>query len=246
MTQFGGDIQMYSRDSILLGLSRIMTNFGDDIFAWSAEGDINAGRGSKTTIGYTPPRRVYDDYGHISLSPSVPKSGAGISARSAIPGVDDGDIDLHAPLGTIDVGEAGIAGRNINVSALQIINAANISARGNVTGVPTIQAPNIGGLTEASNTAGAGQQVAKPTRTESGERPSIIIVEFLGFGGGDGETESGPSGDKRARRSSLDSYDPNSAVHMLGNGRLSEEQKRRLTEEERDRLNALAAQSGSL
>ncbi|MEN1395802.1 hypothetical protein, partial [Pseudomonas aeruginosa] len=41
VTQGQGDIQAYSRDSILLGQSRIMTTFGGSILAWSAEGDIN-------------------------------------------------------------------------------------------------------------------------------------------------------------------------------------------------------------
>ncbi len=53
VTQGQGNIQAYSRDSILLGQSRIMTTFGGSILAWSAEGDINAGRGSQTTVVYT-------------------------------------------------------------------------------------------------------------------------------------------------------------------------------------------------
>ncbi len=43
LTQGAGDIQMYSLGSILLGQSRIMTTFGGNILAWSAQGDINAG-----------------------------------------------------------------------------------------------------------------------------------------------------------------------------------------------------------
>ncbi len=38
---------------------------------WSATGDINAGRGSKTTTIFTPPKREYDNYGNIKLSPTV-------------------------------------------------------------------------------------------------------------------------------------------------------------------------------
>ncbi len=84
ITQGNGNIQIYSQDSILLGLSRIMTTFGGDILAWSNEGDINAGRGSKTTVVFTPPRVVYDDYGNISLAPVAPSTGAGIAALNRI------------------------------------------------------------------------------------------------------------------------------------------------------------------
>ena len=79
ITQGNGNIQLYSQGSILLGQSRIMTTFGGSILGWSAEGDINAGRGSKSTAVYQPPRRVYDGYGNVTLSPPTQNTGAGIA-----------------------------------------------------------------------------------------------------------------------------------------------------------------------
>ena len=108
-----------------------MTTFGGGILAWSAEGDINAGRGAKTTVVYTPPRRVYDAFGNVALSPNAPSSGAGIATLAPIAEVPAGDVDLHAPLGTIDAGEAGIrVSGNINIAALHVVNAANIQVKG--------------------------------------------------------------------------------------------------------------------
>ena len=134
VTQGSGDIQLYARDSILLGQSRIMTTFGGGILAWSAEGDINAGRGAKTTVVYTPPRRVYDAFGNVALSPNAPSSGAGIATLAPIAEVPAGDVDLYAPLGTIDAGEAGIrVSGNINIAALHVVNAANIQVRARAT-----------------------------------------------------------------------------------------------------------------
>ena len=52
VTQGAGDIQMYAKGSILLGQSRVMTTFGGHIMGWSAEGDINSGRGAKSTVVY--------------------------------------------------------------------------------------------------------------------------------------------------------------------------------------------------
>ncbi|MFH0301048.1 filamentous hemagglutinin family protein [Bradyrhizobium sp. 31Argb] len=237
ITQGQGDIALYSKGSILLGLSRIMTTFGGDVLAWSAEGDINAGRGAKTTIVYTPARRVYDDYGMVTLSPAVPGSGAGIASRSSVPGVPGGSIDLIAPLGTIDAGEAGIrSGADVNLAALQIVNASNIQAQGNVTGVPTVQAPPVAALASSSNMTAATQQ-AQPAAPSTSDRPSIIIVEFLGFGGGEGA----PNGDQRRKddeRSSLEpqDYQPDSRFQVVGNGELTEEQKKKLTTDERGRL----------
>jgi len=187
ITQGSGDIDIYAQDSVLLGESRVMTTFGGNIVVWSALGNINAGRGAKTTIDYTPVQRVYDNYGNVFLSPTVPSSGAGIATLAPIPGVPPGNIDLIAPVGTVDAGEAGIRGSgNLNIAALHVVNAANISVQGSTTGVPTAVAPDIGGLTSAGNAAGAAAQAAENAapKQQAAPLPSIWIVEILGYGGG--------------------------------------------------------------
>ncbi|SNT29557.1 filamentous hemagglutinin family protein [Sphingopyxis indica] len=188
ITQGAGDIRLFSEQSLLLGLSRILTTFGGDIFAWSEEGDINAGRGAKTTVLYTPPLRTYDNYGNVRLSPQVPSSGAGIGTLNPIAEVPPGDIDLIAPLGTIDAGEAGIrVSGNINLAALQVLNAANIQVQGEAAGIPTAVVVNTGALTAASSasTAVAAQaaDLAERSRPQTRtEIPTILNVRFLGFG----------------------------------------------------------------
>ncbi|MEG3086714.1 filamentous haemagglutinin family protein [Sphingomonas sp. PB4P5] len=188
ITKGPGDIDIYSQGSILLGLSRIMTTFGGNIFAWSAEGDINAGRGAKTSIVFTPPRRVYDLYGLASLSPTVPSTGAGIATLNPIPEVPPGDVDLIAPLGTIDAGEAGIrVSGNVNLAALYIVNAANIQVQGDATGIPVTAAVNTGALSAASAANGAvaneAARLAERARPQPlRDMPAIVTVSFIGFG----------------------------------------------------------------
>ena len=240
VTQGAGNISLYSQDSILLGLSRIMTTFGGNILAWSAQGDINAGRGSKTTVVYTPPKRTYDIYGNVALAPVAPSSGAGIATLNPIPEVPPGDIDLIAPEGTIDAGEAGIrVSGNVNLAALQIVNAANISVQGSSSGIPTVQAPSITAALSTSNATAATQQAATPTQGSGNVQPSVIIVEVLGYGGGDDQ----PSPDKRSngnRRSTRD-YDPTSPVRVLGSGPVSPRESRMMTDQERKELEDGAA-----
>lgn len=188
MTQGQGDIEVFTRDSVLLGLSRVFTTFGGGITMWSAEGDINAGRGAKGSIVYAPVRRTYDAYGNVALSPAVPTSGAGIGTLNPIPEVEPGDIDLIAPLGTIDAGEAGIrVSGNVNLAALQVINAANIQVQGDATGIPLPPVVNTGALTAASSATTAvvnqATQLAERARpTARPEMPVILNVRFLGFG----------------------------------------------------------------
>ncbi len=192
LTQGSGDIDMYSEGSVLLGESRVLTTFGGNIVIWSATGDINAGIGAKGTVIFAPPGIVYDQFADILLSPTVPSSGAGIGTLAPIPDVPAGNLDLVAPEGTIDAGEAGIrASGNANLAARVIVNAANISVAGKTTGVPTIVSPNVAAITAASNAVGSStnvaQEVAKQQTAANQEQAaqSVIIVEVLGYGGGD-------------------------------------------------------------
>lgn len=188
MTQGKGDIRLFSEGSQLLGLSRIMTTYGGDIIGWSEEGDINAGRGAQTDVLMPPARRTYDSYGNVTLAPQVPSSGAGIATLNPIPEIAPGDIDLVAPLGTIDAGEAGIrVSGNINLAAMQVLNAANIKVQGESAGIPVIAAVNTGALTSAASASSAvanqAAELAERARPQGRtEIPTILNVRFLGFG----------------------------------------------------------------
>ncbi|HEK0045666.1 TPA: filamentous hemagglutinin family protein [Pseudomonas aeruginosa] len=235
VTQGVGNIRSYALSSILLGQSRVMTTFGGDIQIWSAEGDINAGRGSKTTVVYTPPRRIYDAWGNVSLSPQVPSTGAGIATLNPIPEVAPGDIDLIAPLGTIDAGEAGIrVSGNVNVAALQVVNAANIQTQGQSSGIPLVASVNTGALTSASAAASsatqAAEDVSRQQQAAARQRmPLVITVQVLGFG----NERLEPSRDGASRSPG---YNPDSAVQVLGAGALGEQARSQLTDEERGNL----------
>lgn len=248
ITQGEGDISLYSKDSILLGLSRIMTTFGGSILGWSTEGDINAGRGSKTTLVYTPPKRVYDNVGNVTMSPDVPSTGAGIATLNPLPEVPPGDVDLIAPLGTIDLGEAGVrVSGNVNFAALQVVNAANLQVQGQATGIPTVAAVNVAALTNASAAASqasaAAQDVMQRERATARQAlPSIFTVRVLGFGNERLEPEESekPSSSKQpgaSLQSDDERYDPSRPVKIVGLAeRIDPKYWARLTDAERQSL----------
>ncbi|MDF9618069.1 filamentous hemagglutinin family protein [Pseudomonas entomophila] len=235
ITQGSGDIQLYAQGSILLGQSRIMTTFGGSILGWSASGDINAGRGSKTTVVYTPPKRTYDLWGNVGLAPSVPSTGAGIATLNPIAEVPPGDIDLIAPLGTIDAGEAGIrVSGNVNIAALQVVNAANIQVQGDAKGMPVVASVNTGAIASASAAASSATQAAEEAGRQQqsaarARQPSVITVQVLGFGG----ERLVPRQDGASLNPQ---YNRQSPVQVLGAGALDERAKAQLTEEERGNL----------
>ena len=196
LTEAGGDISIFTHGSVVVGTSRIFTLRGGNEIIWSTTGDIAAGASSKT-VQSAPPTRVLIDpqSGDVKTDLAGLATGGGIGVLETVVGVPPGNVDLIAPAGIIDAGDAGIRVSGvINVSAVQIVNASNIQApSGNVA--PAVSAPpSVGNLGSASsnNTAAANSaatsQSAAQRRNEVAQQdiPSIVTVEVLGYGGDDG------------------------------------------------------------
>ncbi|MFX5302189.1 filamentous hemagglutinin family protein, partial [Acinetobacter baumannii] len=74
----------------------------------TAKGDISAGAGPKTYVSSPALGEICTLGGYCYINPQGLVTGAGIAALATIPGTPPSDVDLIAPLGTIDAGEAGI------------------------------------------------------------------------------------------------------------------------------------------
>ncbi len=237
-----GNVSIFVDQDILVAQSRIFTEQGGDIVIWSSNGDIDAGRGAKTSVSFPPPMFTCNLDFNCKVDVKGAVTGAGIATLQSLLDTPAGDINLMAPRGTVDAGAAGIrVAGNLNIAALQVLNTFNIDVGGTAAGIPTIQAPNITGLTQAQNTAGAAVKDAAPGQPQStpGEQPSIIIVEVVGYGGGDG-TEPTPN-DKRRKDNGKQSYNPDAPVRILGHGTLTAGQIQALTPEEQARKKELEA-----
>jgi hypothetical protein len=137
-------------------------------------------------------------------------TGGGIGVLATVAGVRPGNVDLIAPIGAVDAGDAGIrATGNLNIAASVVLNAGNIAVGGGIAGAPSTPAvatPSLGGLasaaaaTAATSSSPAAQQAARQSQqtTQESKSPSIITIEVLGYGGGDGTSED----DESKRRSS--------------------------------------------
>lgn len=196
LTERGGGISIYAADSVAVGTSRIFTLRGGDEIVWSTWGDIAAGSGSKTVFT-APPTRVLVDPQSADVKNDLAglATGSGIGVLATLSGVKPGNVDLIAPTGAIDAGDAGIrSSGNLNLAARVILNAANIQVGGTTAGAPPPpSAPNLGSITAASNTSAAAtstsNEVAKrgAAANPPAEFPSIFTVEVLGYGGGEGD-----------------------------------------------------------
>ncbi len=234
ITLGNGDIDIFARDSVTVNRSRILTFAGGDEVIWSTLGDIDAGRGAKTTRVPAAPEIVTDVDAVTKTLERADISGSGIGTIIGFSGVEPGDVSLIAPVGTVDAGDAGIrVSGNFTVAAMFVLNTDNIKVGGESKGVPKAP-PVMVNLTAETKDKAAADAVKDATRQTDNERPSVIIVEVLGYGGGSDQPDSGE--EKRRRSPDQRSYLPNSLLQLVGNGVLTEAQKQALTEEEKRNL----------
>ena len=245
VTLGSGHINVFARNDVTVNRSRILsfvpeaTSRGSDQIIWSSKGDIDAGRGSKTVRVPSAPEVVTDLDGNTTVREKSDMSGSGIGT------VGDGDVDLVAPGGVVNAGDAGVrVAGNLNIAALQVLNADNIQVKGESKGIPVVAAVNVGALTNASAAASqaamAAQDAVQRERAASRQAlPSVFTVRVLGFGSDAAERGGAlsPSGAPDARPPGVASHDPNHRVQVIGHGQnLKPEQLARLTEGERRRL----------
>jgi hypothetical protein len=186
--------------SVTVNSSRVITEFGGDIFAWSSNGDLDAGRGSRTVFSNNPLRVNFDnnDYQTIDLSGFV--SGAGFATLQTSPDVPAGNVTLLAPNGKVDAGDAGIrVSGNLVIGALTVLNADNIKVGGSSAGVPTAAPSSAGAISAPPTTPPPTNTTVDttPTGTAGSSQPSIVIVEITGYGGGDGEEKAEQKPDEK-------------------------------------------------
>jgi filamentous hemagglutinin family protein len=241
LTLEGGSVRTYTDGSALIYQSRVFTEQGGNVEMFSANGDLNAGKGKKSSAAYPPLRLICDSDGYCRVNPAGLVTGAGIGALLSIPGQDPSKSNaiLTAPHGIIDAGAAGIrVAGDAFFNALKILNSFNIQVSGKALGLPTVQGPPVGALTTASNVAGSAVRTEAPIANNNANQPSVIIVEVLGYGGESGNEDNPPArqDERRDRKPDQQSYDRSGMFRVLGNGEFTNEQMKDLTDEERSRL----------
>ncbi len=189
----GGDILGMARDNFDVFRSRVFTVAGGDIKLWSSQGNIDAGRGPRDVAVAAPPQiRTDPNTGVQFLDFSASVSGSGIGALDTVSGQAPSNINLMAPAGYIDAGEAGIRAQTgtVILGTNLVLNGSNIQAASGVSGGAVVAAPPPP-VPTSTNTS-AGDKAASDAQREAlasaldeqrnGAQLRVRVSgEFLGF-----------------------------------------------------------------
>jgi filamentous hemagglutinin family protein len=190
LTLRGGNINIFTDGNLLVNTSRVFTLQGGDITIFATNGNIDAGRGRRTSsflppivTSFLPTTAATVDFGGLV-------TGAGIGTLQTLPNATPADVFLLAPRGDIDAGDAGIrSSRDLFIVANRVLNADNVQVSGKSTGVPTIAKTDVGGLTQAGNASKANTSSGgDPVRRRLDETP-IIQVQLNSSGSDEQEDE---------------------------------------------------------
>lgn len=203
VTEKGGDIRVFADSGFQVEQSKVITQYGSDITVWVNNGDIDAGRGSKTALSI--PKRVVntDKDGNTTIEVKGAAAGSGIRAQTYDPDGPNGDqqkpalgsVALIAPRGVLNASEAGIAAGDFLAVATQVIGADNIQVAGASSGIPMTDSSALGGaLAGVSNVASeatksASDEVARQVAQAAPQQfepqqlmPAFVSVEVIGLG----------------------------------------------------------------
>ncbi|MEJ0004907.1 MAG: filamentous hemagglutinin family protein [Steroidobacteraceae bacterium] len=165
--------------------SRVFTLGGGNILIWSDEGSIDAGNGSKSSLSVPPPLVQVNLDGSITVNYGGSLEGSGIRTIQTNPTTPPGDVDLDAPVGTVNAGDAGIgAAGNINIAAAHVIGVSNINFGGTATGVPSDVSSlgaSLSGVSAvaSSTTSSATTQVAEANAAKETAPLAQSALNFL-------------------------------------------------------------------
>jgi hypothetical protein len=193
-----GGVFAFTQGDFNVNESRVFTLKGGDILIWSNEGDIDAGKGAKTATSSPPPTVITNPDGTTRFQ-FASVAGSGIRGILTDRTIAPGDVDLIAPKGVVDAGDAGIGSAgNLTIAAVRVVGADNINVGGTSSGVPAVQSTSLSGVGVTSTPTDAGKSGDAVTRNLASNaaesqtlkdsfRPNFVTVEVFCVGAACGQ-----------------------------------------------------------
>lgn len=179
----GGSIRSFSRGDFQVNAQKTFVIGEGDLLVYSAQGNIDSGRGSNTDIAVPDKVITRSPTGEVLVSTPPPINGSGIGIVKSSRGTFSGKVSLLAPKGEVRALDAFIQGPEVIVPG-KVLGADNL--QGSVKGqaaapaVTVALSVNTGLGTEAA--AGEGKQEAVSKREKTRDASSVLTVDLLGMG----------------------------------------------------------------
>jgi hypothetical protein len=185
VAQKTGSINALAYRDFAVNESRVFAADGGNILVWSTDGDIDAGRGAKTAISAPPPEITFDPESGapiVNFPPAL--TGSGIQTLATSAGTEPGNVDLFAPRGVVNAGDAGIIAGNLTIAATAVLGADNIQVSGVAVGVP-VDTGGLGASLANVSAAASSATSAATTSVDGGrnqeEQPTSLADSALSW-----------------------------------------------------------------
>jgi filamentous hemagglutinin len=173
VAQSSGNVNSYSYGNFEVNESRVFAADGGNILIWSTQGNIDAGRGSKTAISAPAPTITYVN-GVPTITFPAALAGSGIQTLATSEGVSPGNVALFAPNGVVNANDAGIVAGNLTIAATAVLGASNIKISGVSVGVP-VEVTGVGAsLAAASAVGSSASQAATESAGSNANRAATV------------------------------------------------------------------------
>jgi filamentous hemagglutinin family protein len=173
----GGEVNAVVQQNYLVNTSRVFTLGGGDLLMWSSEGNIDAGKGARTVSSAATPVFYLDSKGTLQVDTTAAISGSGIASSR--------DLDVYAPHGVVDSGDAGLRSAGAASLGGARVVCIGCSFGGVVVGLP-VAAPvavPVANATPLSDNTKAGPALGdKDDDAKKKKRKRQLQIDFLGFG----------------------------------------------------------------
>ena len=144
-----------------------------------------------------------DKDGSVKVDVSGSISGSGIATLMTHPGQPASDVFAIAPRGIFDAGDAGVRSTgSVQVVAPVVLNGANITAAGGVSGAPSaVAAPPMSAPAAPAGAAAKTDDVAKSMASNSASAAAnALTVDVLGYGNADAAANDADGEDAKNKK----------------------------------------------
>jgi hypothetical protein len=183
----GGSIRSFSRGDFQVNSQKAFVVGQGDLLVYSAQGNIDSGRGSNTDVSAPEPEITRDPVtGIVTRFTPPPTTGSGIGIVKDASGLSVGTVSLLAPRGEVRALDAFIQGPELVVPG-KVLGGDNLKGevKGQAAVAPVSVALSVNSGLGTETAAGEAKDEAIKAREKAKEPSSLVTVDVLGLGDGE-------------------------------------------------------------